>query len=394
MPYRDLKKRNQSAGARRRSLKNAAPPQGFAPVKVTTNGDGEVTSVQSRPQNDLGRPTFDVQLQGQHVKGLSTLLDGEGNVTAQWIKTDADKAHREQLALAALDAHMKQYRGAAAMLQPQCVAKYLSPGAEDLQVSLMLGDPHIGMLSWHIETGADFDLAIADRYMTAAIDLLIERSPCAGSCRVVNLGDFFHANDQTGQTPRGKNSLDTDSRFAKVTRVGYGMLNRFIERARRKYPHVEVLSLQGNHDPTISLALQMWLEAMYRGDSSVVVVPNESPYIYREFGDNLALYHHGDGAKPDALPGIMAAHDLGRPWGRCEHREIQGGHVHHLQRKEYPGVVFETSRTTAPADFWHHWKGYRAGRGMRSLVHHRHFGRIAEHTVGAREIELAMKAAA
>lgn len=384
MPYRDLKKRNQSAGARRRALGNAAPPQGFAPCKVTTNGEGEVTSVQSRPQNDLGQPKFDVQLQGQHVKGLSTLLDGEGNVTAQWIKTDAEKAHRERLALDALNAHMKQYERLGVMREVFLRPEY----DDDLQVSLMLGDPHIGMLSWHIETGEDFDLAIADQYMTAAIDLLIERCPRAGRCRVVNLGDFFHANDQTGQTPRGKNSLDTDSRFAKVTRVGYGMLNRFVERARLKFPHVEVLSLQGNHDPTISLALQMWLEAMYRGDLSVVIVPNESPYIYREFGQNLTLYHHGDGAKPDALPGIMAAHDRGRPWGRCEHREIQGGHVHHLQRKEYPGVVFETSRTTAPADFWHHWKGYRAGRGMRAVVHHREFGRIAEHTVGAREIEL------
>jgi hypothetical protein len=390
MPYRDLKKRNLSTKARRAALGNAAPPAGFAPVKVTTNGDGEVTSVQSKPKGPKDQ-VFDLQLQGQHVKGLSTLLDGEGNVTAQWIKTDADKAHRERLALDALDAHMKQYQGAGVNLNFPAFSK---GGSEDLQVSLMLGDPHIGMLSWHIETGTDFDLTIADAYMTAAIDLLIERSPAAAFCRIVNLGDFFHANDQTGQTPRGKNSLDTDSRFAKVTRVGYGMLNRFVERARLKYPQVEVISLQGNHDPTISLALQMWLEAMYRGDSSVVIVPNESPYIYREFGENLALYHHGDGAKPDQLPGIMAAHDRGRPWGRCEHREIQGGHVHHLQRKEYPGCVFETSRTTAPADFWHHWKGYRAGRGMRSLVHHRNFGRIAEHTVGAREIELRVKASA
>lgn len=390
MPYTDLKKRNMSAAARRRALGLAAPPKGFAPVAITTNGDGEVTSVQSKPAGPKNQ-VFELQQQHHHIQRISTNLNGEGNVTQQWLIADVARAHREQLALEALAAHMKAYVGAGVdrhrVLPPRDYD-------EDLQVSLMLGDPHIGMLSWHIETGTDFDLAIADRYMTAAIDLLIDRSPLASSCRVVNLGDFFHANDQTGQTPRGKNSLDTDSRFAKVTRVGYGMLDRFIQRARLKYPVVEVLSLQGNHDPTISLSLQMWLEAMYRGDSSVVIVPNESPYIYREFGENLSLYHHGDGAKPDQLPGIMAAHDRGRPWGRCEHREIQGGHVHHLQRKEYPGVVFETSRTTAPADFWHHWKGYRAGRGMRSLVHHRNFGRIAEHTVGAREIELAVKRAA
>jgi hypothetical protein len=395
MPYKDLKKRNLSAKKRREALKgtNHGPLlDGFVPVKVTTGSGGEVISVQSRPRGDA-KPTFDVQLQGQHVKGISTLLDGEGNVSQQWIKTDTAAARREELALQAMREHMTAYRGVGAQLLNQHPVADLLAG-RDKQASILLGDPHIGMLSWHIETGNDFDLTIADAYMAAAVDLLIERTPVAESCRVVNLGDFFHANDQTSATPRGGNRLDTDSRFAKVTRAGYGMLRRIIDRARQKFPRVEVISLQGNHDPTISLSLQMWLEAVYEGDSTVEVIPNENPYIVREFGQNLTMYHHGDGAKPEQMPGILAAWDCGRPWGRCEHREIQSGHVHHLTRKEFPGVVFETSRTTAPADFWHHWKGYRAGRGMRSVVHHADFGRLSEHTVGAREIELLMRKAA
>lgn len=391
MPYKDLKKRNLSATKRRRAIaatSHGELPAGFVPVKVTTNGAGEVTAVQSRPKGPP-KQAFDVQLQGQHVKGISTMLDGEGNVAQQWIKTDTSAARRSELALDAMREHMAEYRGAGA-LQDYPAAVNMRDGAHR-QASILLGDPHIGMLSWHIETGNDFDLSIADSYMAAAVDLLIARTPDAESCRVVNLGDFFHANDQTSTTPRGGNRLDTDSRFAKVTRAGYGMLRRIIDRARQKYPHVEVISLQGNHDPTISLALQMWLEAVYEGDSTVEIVPNENPYIVREFGENLTMYHHGDGAKPEQCPGILAAWDRGRPWGRCEHREIQGGHVHHLTRKEFPGVIFETSRTTAPGDFWHHWKGYRAGRGMRSVVHHAKFGRLSEHTVGAREIELLIK---
>lgn len=387
MPYKDLKKRNMSAIARRRALGNAAPPKGFVPVKVTTNGDGEVTAVQSRPQGPA-KQAFDLQLKHQHIKGISTLLDGEGNVSQQWIKTDTQAQRREELALQAMREHMAEYRGAGVNLN---FPVDLKPEGKDKQVDVLLGDPHFGMLSWHVETGADFDLAIADEYMAAAVDLLIERTPLAELCRIVNLGDFFHANDQTSATPRGGNRLDTDSRFAKVTRLGYAMLRRIVDRARLKFPQVEVISLQGNHDPTISLALQMWLEAVYEGDSTVKIVPNENPYIVREFGECLTMYHHGDGAKPEQLPGILASLDRGRPWGRCEHREIQGGHVHHLTRKEFPGVVFETSRTTAPADFWHHWKGYRSGRGMRSVVRHAAFGRLSEHTVGAREIELLIR---
>lgn len=391
MPYKDLKKRNLSAPARRAALAggaHGAGPEGFVPVKMTTGAGGAATSVQWRPIGE-DQPTFDVQLQGQHVKGISTLLDGEGNVSAQWIKTDTSAQRRHDLALDALREHMKEYRGVGAT--PRAPVNWTDVEGIGKQVDILLGDPHFGMLSWHVETGNDFDLAIADEYMAAAVDLLVERTPPAGLCRVVNLGDFFHANDQTSATPRGGNRLDTDSRFAKVTRLGYAMLRRIIDRARQKFPRVEVVSLQGNHDPTISLALQMWLEAVYEGDATVEIVPNENPYIVREFGECLTMYHHGDGAKPEQLPGILASWDRGRPWGRCEHREIQGGHVHHLTRKEFPGVVFETSRTTAPGDFWHHWKGYRAGRGMRSVVRHESFGRLSEHSVGAREIELLIR---
>lgn len=385
VPYSDVLKRNLSAAARRTMLGKAAPPKGLAPYRVTTDGKGKVRSVQSHVGSTA--PAFHLQPKGHHVKGLSTLLNGEGAVTQQWIKTDAAQARREELALEAMRAHMAEYRGVGAQSGP----REFEGGSPDKQVSILLGDPHIGMLAWHIETGADFDLAIAQSYMTAAVDLLVERLPNAAFCRVVNLGDFFHANDTTNRTPKGQNALDTDSRFAKVTRVGYGMLRRVVDRARQKYRTVEVVSLPGNHDPTVSLALQMWLEAVYEGDPYVQIVPNENPYIFREFGTNLTMYNHGDGAKPSDLPGIMAAWDDGRPWGRCPHREIQGGHVHHLTRKESPGVVFETSRTTAPGDYWHHWKGYRAGRGMRGLCHHRDFGRLSEHTVGAREIALRVE---
>ncbi len=390
MPYRDLKKRNLSAPQRRAMLGQAAPPEGLAPFQVTTDGKGRVRSVRSGIE---GEPhTFEIQPKGHHVKGLSTYLGREGEVAGQWIKTDIERARREALALEALRAEMAEYRGIGALpLRPVEAASY---AAIDKQTSILLGDPHIGMLSWHLETGEDFDLKIAQAYMSAAADLLIERTPPAASCRIVNLGDFTHSNDQTNRTPRGGNPLDVDSRFTRVLRVGYNLIRRIIDRAREKYPTVEVINLLGNHDPTVALTLSLWLEAVYEGDAAVKIVENANPYVFRSFGANAAMYHHGDGAKPEQCKDVFAAYDDGRFWGAHPYREIQGGHVHHLQRKEFPGCIFESSRTTAPADYWHHWKGYRAGRGMRSLVHHVEFGRLSEHTVNAREVALRVERAA
>jgi hypothetical protein len=367
-------------------LADAAPPEGFAPYKVTTGSEGQVISVQSRPIGD--EKTFDIQLKHQHVKGISTLLDGEGNVSQQWIKTDSSAQRREELILEALEEHMQRYRGAA---EPRLVTPDSSKYAADKRVSFLLGDPHIGMLSWHLETGEDFDCKIAEAHMSMAVDLLVERCPSAGSCVIANLGDFFHANDDTAKTPSGGNRLDVDKRFVRVTDIGYRMMRSIIDRARQKYPKVIVVNLPGNHDPIAARGLGKWLEAVYENCAEVEIISNINPYIFLEFGSNLHMYHHGDGAKLEQLPAIMASWDKGRPWGRCEYREIQHGHYHHLRQKEHPGVVVEGSRTLAPGDYWHWHSGYRSGRGMRAVVHHKDLGRLAEHVVGIKEIELALK---
>ncbi len=385
MPYKDITKRNLCARKRRELLGAACPPDNFVPYKITTNGDGEVTSVQSRPMGD--EKPFDIQLKHQHVKAISTLLDAEGNVSQQWIKTDSSTQNREGLILEALEQHMQRYKGAA---EPRRFAPDQIKNTEDKRVSILLGDPHIGMLSWFFETGADFDCKIAESHMVTAVDLMVERCPHAGSCVVANLGDFFHANDDTALTPRGGNRLDVDSRFVRVTEIGYRMLRGIIDRAREKYPKVIVVNLPGNHDPNAARGIGKWLEAVYENCPEVEILPNANPYVFLEFGDNLHMYHHGDGAKVEQLPAVMAAWDKGRPWGRCEYREIQHGHYHHLRQKEHPGVVVEGSRTLAPGDFWHHMQGYRSGRGMRAIVHHRTLGRLSEHVVGIKEVELTL----
>lgn len=389
MPYKDKTLRNMSAKKRRQTLGLASPPEGFVPFQVTSDGDGNVTAVRSRPEG-VDEPEFDLQHANQVVKGISTLLDGEGNVSQQWIKTDIPKTVQQELMLRALDAHMERYKGAAMPVWPN-----LDQAAdEDVRVTILLGDPHIGMLSWHLETGEDFDLKIAEAHMNAAVDLLVQRSPAAGSCVIANLGDFFHANDETALTPRGGNRLDIDSRFMHVTDIGYGMMRRVIDRARQKYRKVIVVNLPGNHDPAPARGLYKWLEAVYENCPEVEVVPNTNPYVFLEFGQNLTMFHHGDGCKVEQLPSVMAAYDKGRPWGRCEFREIQHGHYHHLRQKEHPGVVVEGSRTLAAQDYWHWHSGYRSGRGMRSIVHHKELGRLSEHVVGIKEVELVLQKAA
>jgi hypothetical protein len=66
-------------------------------------------------------------------------------------------------------------------------------------------------------------------------------------------------------------------------------------------------------------------------------------------------------------------------WGASTHRYWYVGHVHHKDVKEYPGCIVEYVRTLAARDAWHQGQGYRAGRDMQLIVHHREHGEIERH---------------
>ena len=90
------------------------------------------------------------------------------------------------------------------------------------------------------------------------------------------------------------------------------------------------------------------------------------------------LVKPGDTVKPERLPGIMAA-DRPDDWGASRHRYWYTGHIHSKNAIEFPGVQWESFRTLAPADSYAASHGYRSGRDMVLIVHHRDFGEVERH---------------
>ncbi len=397
MPYKDPEQRNarrrELRAERRAALGLAAPPKGFQPVAVSSDADGIILSVRSIPEGD--EPHQPIVLEGHQIKFVTSLLDAEGNVKLQYVRGERPGADRYADALAAVDRHFEGLaeRVALSMRAARYWVAEPEPDlpANDLQVTILLGDPHIGMLSWHLETGTDFDLHIATSQLDKAVDMLLGRCPQAQRLVIANLGDFFHAEDDRQVTPRGGNKLDVDGRWGKILDLGFHALERCVERGLQKYLTVEVVNLPGNHDPRLARVLARWLAVRFRDEPRVRIRGNDDPFTFVSWGTNLHMYVHGDGAKPSALPAIMAAYKDGEPWGQHRHRMIYTGHIHHLQRQEFPGVVWESSRTLAPGDYWHHHEGYRAGRGMRAVTHHKTHGHIREDLIGSREVELALQ---
>lgn len=319
---------------------------------------------------------------GHTIKKVSTLLDAQGKVRAQWIQAPRAEEEQWQAFWAACEAASGRYVGLA-----EPVTAPLMTDAETLTV-YPLGDPHVGLLAWRHETGEDFDLKIVERDLLATVDLLVERSPPSEQALLVNVGDLFHADNETQLTPASGHKLDCDSRSAKIAEVGFTLVRRLIERLLQKHARVGCINAKGNHDPQLATMINMWLGAVFEREPRVTIERNTNPFAYVRFGKNLLGVVHGDGPKPADLPGIMAF-DRPQDWGATEYRLWLTGHIHHETAKEFPGVTVESFRTLAARDYWHNWKGYRAGRSLSAITFHEEFGEITRSTV---DLKLARRA--
>lgn len=312
---------------------------------------------------------------GHLIKKVSTLFDGQGQVRAQWIQAPKDEQNQWDAFWKACEKATEKYRGLA---EPTPAPKKVY---SEQMTLFPLGDPHCGLLAWHRESGVDFDMKIFERELIKVVDMLVDRSPPSRRAVLANLGDFFHIENEKQLTPAGGNKLDGDGRLGKIMEVGFSVMRRLVDRLLQKYELVEVVNLRGNHDPSLSLSLMFWLKAVFEREPRVKVLENFNPYAYIRHGNVLVGFVHGDGPKIEALPGIMAA-DRPEDWGQTEHRFWATGHVHHTQRKEFPGCVVESFRTLAASDAWHNAAGYRSGKSLSSITFDKRFGEESRAVVG------------
>jgi hypothetical protein len=308
--------------------------------------------------------------------GISTMVRGDGSIAAQWIKTQAKRESPEE-ALVRLAQELPSR-------VPVRKGKIQKPRRAETDGNLLavypLGDPHVGLLAWGQETGADFDLAICRDLMIRAMRDLVLRGPRARKALILNLGDFFHADNGANHTTKGDHTLDVDGRRAKVLQIGIAIMVALIDAALEHHEEVVADNRIGNHDGDTSLCLALILDAYYRNEPRVTVPPTITHRAYYEHGRNLIGVTHGDRAKGDSLGEIMAA-EKPEAWGRTDHRVWYTGHVHHQAVKEYRGVRVESFRTLAARDSWHAAQGYVAGRDMHRITLHAEDGEVGREIV-------------
>lgn len=317
--------------------------------------------------------------EGFTVKGVSTYYrvneTGERVPRGQWVKTKQNEEERLQSLMDAIQPLADEVSGKSTLVPPPEIAD------DDLLCVYPMGDPHIGMHAWAVETGdRNFNLKLAERNLLAAVNHLVDLAPPSKMALIINLGDFFHADSARNTTTYGT-PVDVDGRLPKVLETGVRLMVEAIYAALRKHERVHVYTLIGNHDDLMSVVLAVCLKHHFNNNERVKIETAPRQHHYFEFGACLFGMHHGHTTKPQDLPGVMAA-DEPAVWGRTKYRRWYCGHVHHDSVKEYQGCIVETFRTMAPADAWHSGQGYRSGNDMKLDVWHRRWGHHIRHIVG------------
>lgn len=353
-------------------------------VSIRTNAEGTEDQRWTKTSR-AGRDDADVQHipDPKLITKIATLYDQDGRVSQQWIAERPSDVDKELLWQAIADKLIDRVGNAPALAPLAPPARLLNANALALYP---VGDHHFGMLSWSKETGASYDLDIAQELLARATDELIVRVPPCAQALIAVLGDFFHYDSFEAVTPTSRNKLDADGRYPKMVDVVLDSLPRMIERAAEHHGSVHVIIEIGNHDLANSVFLARALARIYRDNPRITIDTSPRHFHYYEFGNVLLATHHGHGVPMAQLPLIMA-HDQPEAWGRTRYRHWLTGHIHSsktqaaISSQDYSGVTVESFRILAAADAWAVNKGYRSIRDMKAIVYDRDFGETERITV-------------
>jgi hypothetical protein len=307
----------------------------------------------------------------ERLKGRSIYLDVKsGQAEKVWIKTDVDAEKRDQLMREVIEALKEEIPRLTALPAPQASLN------EKLCNCFVITDFHLNALSWKEETGANWDVDIAERTLVAWFAQAIAMSPNAETAIFAQISDLLHSDGLEPLTPASKHVLDVDTRFQKVVRIVIRVLRQVIDMLLAKHQRVHILMADANHDPVSQIWLREWLTVLYENEPRITVDRSPSPYNAFEFGKVALFFHHGHKRKIANVSEVFAA-KFREMYGRTKYAYVHMGHLHHLDVKENAMMVVEQHRTLTAPDAYAARGGYLSGRDAQVITYHKDFGEVS-----------------
>lgn len=299
--------------------------------------------------------------------------NAEGAVERTWERQSPDQQEREEALQAALEAMCERIEPVAPVPVPVATT-------DDLCALYTLTDAHIGMLAWHREGGADWDLGIAERTIVGCLAETVRQMPRSRTAVLNQLGDLLHYDGLSAITPTSGHILDADGRFTKMVEVAVRVIRRVVTMMLEKHERVHIIMAEGNHDMASSVWLRTMFKALYENEPRITVDDSALPYYVFEFGSVMLGFHHSHLRKNPQLPQLFAA-QFAPMWGRTTKRYIHTGNLHHGEEKEHAGATVIQHPTLAARDAYAARGGWMAERALSAITYHRQFGQVGRVTV-------------
>jgi len=317
------------------------------------------------PEHQMTRAVPD----GFFLRGTSTYFNKDGEVAGQWVKNQIDHDKQREIWEAAVVAFAETIP----RVRPRAAPAH---GNADLLNCFVITDFHLGMLSHREETGADWDIKIAENMIIRWFEQAIAQSPNAETAVFAQLSDFLHTDSIEALTPASKNVLDVDSRFHKVVRTAIRILRTVIDMLLAKHKRVHIVMADANHDPVSQIWMREWFSALYENEPRITVDRSPSPYNAYEFGKTALFFHHGHKRKVTNVSEVFAA-QFREMFGRTKYAYAHTGHLHSIDVKENNLMVVEQHRTLAAPDAYAARGGWLSGRDAQCITYHKEYGEVS-----------------
>lgn len=341
---------------------------GFEISKLTTAPNGGKHVTQKREHGEV------FEMPSTHWLGKMTVnRDAEGRVIQDWIRAEPDQVARETAMRAVVDAFKEELPRAEPVLP-------VPRSNEDLLNQYTITDLHLGMLAWGEESGADWDLKIAETLIIDWFAAAIAQSPAAAIAILAQLGDLLHHDSKASVTPAHHHVLDADSRLQKMIRAAIRIIRRVVAMLLEKHKRVHMIMADANHDEAGGAWLRELFAAFYEDEPRVTVETSPNTYYAVEHGLTSLFYHHGHKKKIKQVDAVFAG-KFREIYGRTKFAYGHTGHLHSDELISTNLMKVERHETLAAPDAYAANGGWLSGRSAKVITYSKRFGEVGRITL-------------
>lgn len=250
-----------------------------------------------------------------------------------------------------------------------------------------IADLHIGKLSSPTETSSEYNSDIAvSRAIDGVMGILSKAQGYPIDQILFVIGnDILHIDNAVKTTTRGT-PQDVSGMWYDNFRIAREMYVKVIEVLVNNCADVHVVHNPSNHDYVTGYMLADSVCSWFHKHKNVTFDVDMIHRKVYQYGTNMIGTSHGDGAKLNELP-LLLAHEYPEIWAKTKWRYIYLHHLHHKKQfkfmvgEDFSGVTVEYLRSPSSADSWHYRNGYvGCKKAVEGFIHHKEDGQIARLT--------------